>query len=63
MNAYGATVASAQAMKRSESGIGDGAVIGVGMNLSVWFAEHTIFGSVRLFHARPINLDIPQWAR
>ncbi|MDQ6648364.1 MAG: chromate efflux transporter [Pseudomonadota bacterium] len=38
------------------------AVVGVVLNLSVWFAEHTIFGSVRLFRAGPIHLDIPQWS-
>lgn len=38
------------------------AVVGVVLNLSVWFAEHTIFGSVQMLHAGPIRLDIPQWS-
>lgn len=38
------------------------AVVGVVLNLSVWFAEHTIFGTVRMLHAGPIRLDIPQWS-
>ena len=38
------------------------AVVGVVLNLSVWFAEHTIFGSVREFNAGPIHLDLPRLA-
>ncbi len=36
------------------------AVVGVVLNLSVWFAEHTIFGTVRTLNAGPIHLDLPQ---
>lgn len=36
------------------------AVVGVVLNLSVWFAEHTIFGSVKTFNAGIIHLDVPQ---
>ncbi|MGS1119859.1 chromate efflux transporter [Rhodanobacter sp. UC4436_H3] len=36
------------------------AVVGVVLNLSVWFAEHTIFGSVKTFSAGIIHLDVPQ---
>lgn len=38
------------------------AVVVVVLNLSVWFAEHTIFGSVRDFNAEPIHLDLPRLA-
>ncbi|AGG88453.1 chromate efflux transporter [Rhodanobacter denitrificans] len=36
------------------------AVVGVVLNLSVWFAEHTIFGVVRTLNAGPVHLDLPQ---
>jgi chromate transporter len=36
------------------------AVVGVVLNLSVWFAEHTIFSVVRTLNAGPVHLDLPQ---
>lgn len=38
------------------------AVVGVILNLSIWFAEHTIFSQVQRYHAGPIHLDLPQLA-
>ena len=38
------------------------AVVGVVLNLSVWFAEHTIFGTVRMLNLGPVHLDLPQLA-
>ena len=38
------------------------AVVGVVLNLSVWFAVHTVFGTVHEWTAGPIRLDVPQWA-
>ncbi|WP_425374914.1 chromate efflux transporter [Methylobacterium segetis] len=35
------------------------AVVGVILNLAVWFAVHTIFAEVRPFAAGPIRLDVP----
>lgn len=35
------------------------AVVGVVLNLAVWFAIHTIFRSVRPFAAGPIHFDLP----
>lgn len=36
------------------------AVVGVVLNLSVWFAEHTLFGSVNALDAGWVHLDMPQ---
>ncbi|MFC5527566.1 chromate efflux transporter [Rhodanobacter ginsengisoli] len=38
------------------------AVVGVVLNLSVWFMEHTLFGSVRTLSIGVIHLDVPQLA-
>lgn len=38
------------------------AVVGVVLNLSVWFTEHTIFSSVRTLNVGPVHLDVPQLA-
>lgn len=38
------------------------AVVGVILNLAVWFALHTIFAEVRLFAAGPIRFDVPVMA-
>ncbi|HYY83798.1 MAG TPA: chromate transporter, partial [Beijerinckiaceae bacterium] len=35
------------------------AVVGVILNLAVWFAVHTIFGEVRLFRWGPLAFDAP----
>jgi chromate transporter len=35
------------------------AVVGVVLNLAVWFAIHTLFRSVRPFTAGPVRLDLP----
>ncbi len=35
------------------------AVVGVVLNLAVWFAIHTIFGNVARFTAGPIHFDLP----
>ena len=37
------------------------AVVGVILNLAVWFALHTIFGAVDTIHAGPLRLYAPQW--
>lgn len=38
------------------------AVVGVVLNLSVWFAIHTIFGQTREWNAGPIQIDAPVWS-
>ncbi len=38
------------------------AIVGVVLNLAVWFALHTIFGSVRDVHAFGGHLQIPVWS-
>jgi len=35
------------------------AVVGVILNLALWFGLHTLFGSVREFRAGPVALDVP----
>jgi len=35
------------------------AVVGVVLNLAIWFAIHTIFRAVRPFHTGPIHFDMP----
>ncbi len=35
------------------------AVVGVVLNLAVWFALHTIFGEVLEFRAAPVRFDVP----
>ena len=37
------------------------AVMGVVLNLAVWFALHTIFGSIRDVHALGAHLLVPVW--
>jgi chromate transporter len=38
------------------------AVVGVILNLSVWFALHTIFRRTETVTYGPLQLDIPEWA-
>jgi chromate transporter len=38
------------------------AIVGMVLNLAVWFALHTIFGSVRDVHAFGGHLQIPIWS-
>lgn len=38
------------------------AVVGVVLNLSAWFALHTVFGELRTWQAGPLRLDMPVWA-
>jgi chromate transporter len=38
------------------------AVVGVVLNLSAWFALHTVFGEVRVWRAGPLQLDLPVWS-
>lgn len=38
------------------------AVVGVILNLSVWFALHTLFRIVGTLHARPLAMPWPDWA-
>jgi len=38
------------------------AVVGVILNLSIWFAIHTLFGRVGRVDAGPLQLDVPEWA-
>ncbi|HKE93465.1 MAG TPA: chromate transporter, partial [Povalibacter sp.] len=37
------------------------AVVGVILNLSFWFALHTLFGRIETFNRGPLRLDIPVW--
>jgi chromate transporter len=37
------------------------AVVGVILNLAVWFALHVIFGDVRTVTAGVLDLDVPVW--
>ena len=37
------------------------AVVGVVLNLSVWFALHTAFGELRTWQSGPVHLDLPVW--
>ncbi len=37
------------------------AVVGVVLNLSVWFALHTVFGQVDARRYGPLHVDVPQW--
>lgn len=37
------------------------AVVGVILNLSIWFAIHTLFGQVNRVDAGPMHLDVPEW--
>jgi chromate transporter len=34
-------------------------VVGVVLNLAIWFALHTLFGEVRPFEAGPLDFDVP----
>ncbi|MGH8402265.1 MAG: chromate transporter, partial [Gammaproteobacteria bacterium] len=38
------------------------AVVGVVLNLSVWFTLHTVFGKLTVRHYGPLQLQVPQWA-
>ena len=38
------------------------AVVGVVLNLSVWFTLHTVFAKVGDRHYGPLQLQVPQWA-
>lgn len=38
------------------------AVVGVVLNLAVWFALHTLFAKVTAQHYGPIKLEIPEWS-
>jgi chromate transporter len=38
------------------------AVVGVILNLAIWFSLHTLFGEVRALHAGPLVLQVPAWA-
>jgi chromate transporter len=37
------------------------AVVGVILNLSLWFALHTLFSEIRAYRIGPIELDLPTW--
>jgi chromate transporter len=37
------------------------AVVGVILNLSVWFATHTLFGRVEARTYGPLHVDVPVW--
>jgi chromate transporter len=37
------------------------AVVGVILNLSVWFAVHTVFHTVQMQTIGPMRVDVPQW--
>ena len=37
------------------------AVVGVILNLSIWFAIHTLFGRVNRIDVGPLHLDVPEW--
>ncbi|MGD9635561.1 MAG: chromate efflux transporter [Pirellulales bacterium] len=38
------------------------AVVGVILNLSIWFALHTLFGRVAEHHVGPLRLLVPEWS-
>jgi chromate transporter len=38
------------------------AIVGVVLNLSVWFTVHSVFRSVHAATIGPLHLDIPQWS-
>lgn len=38
------------------------AVVGVILNLSVWFALHTLFGRLDAWRYGPLRLELPRWA-
>ena len=38
------------------------AVVGVVLNLGVWFSIHTIFKDTQVWHQYGVNIDIPVWA-
>jgi chromate transporter len=38
------------------------AVVGVVLNLSVWFALHTVFGELHAWQLGPVHLDVPTWS-
>jgi len=38
------------------------AIVGVVLNLSVWFTLHTLFGTVRTERLGPLTVEIPQWS-
>jgi chromate transporter len=38
------------------------AVVGVVLNLALWFALHTLFGTLWEVRAGPLRLDVPAWA-
>jgi len=38
------------------------AVVGIILNLSVWFAVHTIFGTVRAESVGLLRVDVPEWS-
>ena len=38
------------------------AVVGVILNLAVWFSIHTLFGATRLVDAGPVHLRVPVWS-
>ena len=38
------------------------AVVGVILNLAVWFSTHTVFARVRTLDTGPLDLQIPEWA-
>jgi chromate transporter len=37
------------------------AVVGVILNLAVWFAMHTLFGDVLVHRAGPLRIELPEW--
>ena len=37
------------------------AVVGVILNLAVWFAVHTIFGTVNVYTGFGLHLAVPDW--
>ncbi len=38
------------------------AVVGVILNLSIWFALHTVFGEVVRWRGGPVEMDLPVWS-
>lgn len=37
------------------------AIVGVVLNLSVWFTLHTVFGAVEPHRLGPLHVDVPRW--
>jgi chromate transporter, chromate ion transporter (CHR) family len=58
---YVEALRSNRALNAALSGV-TAAIVGVVLNLSVWFTLHTLFGSVERQHYGLLSLEVPHWA-